>query len=70
MPFLANLDKSTYLSNGNITSGTIRGSIVDEPQLALPVATAIKTSEIITYLLPSAITFGVIYILVCDGKMR
>ena len=42
MPFLANLDKSTYLSNGNITSGTIRGSIVDEPQLSLPVATAIK----------------------------
>ena len=73
MSFLANLDKSTYLSQGKTTTGTIIGPVVDGPQFWLPIetqSTATKTSSIISYLIPSAIVFGVVYIVFCDGKRR
>ena len=72
MVFLANLDKSTYLTQGKTTTGTVMENIVDVPQFWLPPAdtTKIKTTRIISYLIPSAIVFGVLYIVFCDGKRR
>ena len=72
MSFNPNLDKSTYLSQVK-TTGTIIGPVVDGPQFWLPIetqSTATKTSNIISYLIPSAIVFGVVYIVFCDGKTR
>ena len=72
MAFLANLDKSTYLSQGKTTTGTVMENIVDTPQFWLPPAdtTQTKTTRIISYLIPSAIVFGALYIVFCDGKTR
>ena len=73
MAFLANLDKSTYLTQGKKTTGTVMENIVDGPKFWLPIetsSTATKTSNIISYLIPSAIVFGALYIVFCDGKTR
>ena len=72
MSFLANLDKSTYLSQGKTTTGTVMENIVDVPQFWLPptYTTQTKTTRIISYLIPSAIVFGAFYIVFCDGKRR
>ena len=72
MAFLTNLDKSTYLSQGKTTTGTVMENIVDTPQFWLPIETqsTAKTTRIISYLIPSAIVFGAFYIVFCDGKRR
>ena len=72
MSFNPNLDKSTYLSHGKTTTGIVMENIIDGPQFWLPPAdtTKIKTTRIISYLIPSAIVFGAFYIVFCDGKRR
>ena len=72
MSFNPNLDKSTYLTQGKTTTGTVMENIVDVPQFWLPPTdtTQTKTTRIISYLIPSAIVFGALYIVFCDGKRR
>ena len=75
MSFLANLDKSTYLTKGDTTTGAIMGTLVDgqSPQFWTPMdtsSTPTKTTQIMYYLIPSAIVFGAIYIVFSDGRMR
>ena len=70
MSFNPNLDKSTYLSPGSTGAGTVMG-VVDGPQFWLPIESSpSKKSKLITYILPSVIVLGFVYIVVYDGKMR
>ena len=71
MSFNPNLDKSTYLSPGSTGTGTVMGEVVDGPQFWLPIESSpSKKSKLITYILPSVIVLGFVYIVVYDGKMR
>ena len=71
MSFNPNLDKSTYLSPGSTGTGTVMGEVVDGPQFWLPIESSPSpTKQSISYILPSLIVLGVVYIVVYDGKMR
>ena len=71
MSFLANLDKSTYLTQGSTRTGTIMGEVVDSPQFWLPIETSPSpTKKSMSYILPTIIVFGVLYIVFIDGKTR
>ena len=69
----ANLDKSTYLSQGGLTkTGTILGGeVVDGAKFWLPIETSTSpTKKAISYILPSVIVIGFVYIVFSDGKVR
>ena len=71
MSFLTNLNKSTYLTQGLTRTGTIMGEVVDGPQFWLPNETSPSpTKKSMSYILPTVIVFGVLYIVFIDGKTR
>ena len=67
--FFPNLDKSTYLTQGSTRTGTVMGEVVDSPQFWLPIETSPSPTKI-SYILPTVIVFGVLYIVFIDGKTR
>ena len=63
---------SYLVSPGLTRTRTIMGEIVDGPQFWPPIesSSSSPTKQSISYILPSLIVLGVVYIVVYDGKMR